>query len=119
MHLMFEVSEEGQHYLESSARLRGMSRTALLRKTLDLVLSDQLFAAVVGEEEHQVKKRGNGGVGRAMPPKDKLYDALNRAHSVPTRVIGPQFRNADSRTRTEMESDLRQAVLNTGGRVDA
>lgn len=49
--------EERNHYLETAARLRGMTRTRLIRRVLNKVLDDQLILAVLDDEEEGYKRK--------------------------------------------------------------
>lgn len=59
LHLTLDAETARGDYLAAAARLRGVSRTHLLRKLVDKVLDDQLILAVMDDGERQ------------MPPKRK------------------------------------------------
>lgn len=125
----FSFSEKDKHYLETSARLRNISCTSLMRHVMDTVLSDQLILAVLNDDDlpsirTAIKHRGPGRPRKEdYVPQDKLYSCLKPsrmlARSAPMRK-GPSptfnFRTAKPpQTREQFEAELKQAVLNTGG----
>ncbi len=118
INVVIDVPHDAEYYLESSARLRCVSRTALIRRLVETILEEKLILSVLDDDdkptEKKVTKHGSG-VKRDMPPKDKLYDALKK-HAPPV----PHFprttvkrTNHEKMTRAVMERELRQAVLNT------
>lgn len=105
IHIMYDVSEDAEQYLETSARLRGISRTKLVNRILDVVLKDKLIQATLDDDTTAVPPREK----HAKPPKDKVFDATPRpSYYVPPRKVGL--------SKSELRAQLTEAVINTGGR---
>lgn len=110
-----DISYEEDYYLESSARLRGISKIKLLRKIITVVLTDQLILSVLDDVNAKTggpKLQPGPTDGRPMPPQTNLFDGLNR--SVPTRVRGTRIMSSKrTKTRAELRAELAQAAANT------
>lgn len=130
VNVVFEVQHDSETYLETSARLRGISRTRLLKRVMEIVLTDQLILGILDDgdkpSEKTARKPTPRGRPRNMPPKDRLFDAVivrPKSSSVPQRRRGgiPRYtyglKSKSPPTKNEMLEQLRQAVLNTGGEV--
>lgn len=119
MNISVLVSDVGLlDYLELASRTRGLSKTETLRRVVDVVLREQMIRAVLDDGDRyyheDVPRRrrepaatlGNRIAGRAQPP----------ATIVPRQT---RFRRGSGPepTKAQMEDELRQAVLNTGGRL--
>lgn len=123
INIVIEVPHDAEHYLESSARIRGISRTALMRRVLETVLEEKLVLSVLDDDDAPKKPVARKKLGRPAnhdkPPRDRLYDALKRSTPVPQHRdmtdIKPFKRYKPQPTRSELQEQLRQAVLNTGG----
>lgn len=131
INILIDITEEQEHYLSSSARIRGISRTQLIRSVVENVLNDQLVLSILDDGDRPgpatAPLRRHRGPGRPRTeeavPKDKLFDAVpkRRAPSVPTRIPPNantfSFRKVAAKTRRQLEAELQQAVLNTGGEL--
>jgi hypothetical protein len=126
INVCIEINGESEHYLESSARMRGISRTMLVRRVIEIILNEQMILSILddndapGPKTAAPKKRGNAphvhdAPKYSKPPRDRLFDAVAQ-HRVPiiTRVRAKTGKPS-AMSRAQMEEDLRQAVLNTGG----
>lgn len=99
INLQYEVKPEHEAYLETSARLRGMSRSALVYKLMTLILQDQMVLSILDDGGELNPRPAPGpSAGRPMPPQTNLYTAVRKRYNP---------------TKSEMQEDLRQAVLNT------
>lgn len=49
--LYLDFDDEEFNYLDSSARIRGTSRNALIHRVLKVVLSDQLILGILDDED--------------------------------------------------------------------
>ncbi len=121
LNIVVDVPEDAKHYLESSARLRGISRTMLMRRVLETVLLEKLVLSVLddGDAAPTPVKPGRPATND-KPPRDKLFDAVvKRAPSVPqskpVRTVAPYRNYKPPQTRADLQRELQQAVLNTGG----
>lgn len=104
IHIMYDVSEDAEQYLEASARLRGISRTKLVNRILDVVLSDKLIQATLDDDTTAVPPREK----HAKPPRDKISITPRPAQYVPKRKV--------ALSKSELRAQLTEAVINTGGR---
>lgn len=106
------TDEAADRYLETSARLRGVARGVLLRRIIATILKDQLILSVLDDGDalnlHPASVPKSEGP-RAMPPKDHVNTPPPAYHS---RGRPRRYQP----TKAEMQEDLHQAVLNTGGR---
>lgn len=101
---------DSTNYLESSARLRGISRKELLERVLRMVLNDQMILSVLDDDGTLVEQPGPAK-GRHMPPRDQT----NRP-ATPVLHRPPKFVRPSSMTKSQLRDQLSQAVVNTGGR---
>jgi hypothetical protein len=164
LRVLIDVAPEADFYVESSARMRGVSRTRLLQAVIETVLEQQLIMDILRDsnlptDKTTLGKPWNPRTRRRYAPRDKLFGDEPRRKSVyyskpkmeetrksrgrplgsgrkaeeapPPRQYDPSVRhplinlrrgtttiaprNMNNRTRAEMEADLRQALLNTGG----
>lgn len=64
------MTEASSHYLEASARLRRVSRSELVRRTIQVIVEEQMFTAILDDGGHSKRKPGDRG------PADKLFTCL-------------------------------------------
>lgn len=117
VNVMLNVPPELEHYLESSARIRNISRAQILRKAMEFILRDKMFLSIFDDDDKPNLKTARKGRGRThgstTRPLDNLFDTT-RSYSVPqkrTKQWGAP------RVPELTQDDLRQAVLNTGGEL--
>lgn len=112
-----EISNEILPYLEQEATIRRVSLTKLVRLLIDTIGRDQCVLAVLDDGGLPIvpsvgeRRRNVPSVERpAAPPRSRQELAFNPQNFGPSTRRRPQ-------TRSEMEADLRQALLNSGGRL--
>lgn len=67
LHVQLALEPDHEHYVDSSARLRGVSRTRLLRELFEIVMRDQLVLSILGDEDIRAERRGR---------PSRLYDGI-------------------------------------------
>lgn len=122
IHITIAVPPDAEHYLDSSARLRNMSKAELLRRVVDIVLKDCMILSVLDDADDVTKatapSRPVGRPNKAMQkPADKVFNDVTRtpvpAPKAWAATTHTRRKNASERTKAEMYADLRQAVENT------
>lgn len=119
VNIMLNVEPADEHYLESSARIRKISRAHILRRAMEFVLKDKMFLSIFDDddlpsERTQKKRKGRGRTfGSTTKPEDNLFDTT-RSYSCPQRK---HVRYGVPKSAPLTEDDLRQAVLNTIGEL--
>lgn len=81
--LKFETHH--MHYLESCARLRGISVQGLVRRIMLIVAQDQLVLSIADGDD--LKKIDDGSDVRDRAPSDKLFDAVTKPKSKPRSTV--------------------------------
>lgn len=111
INMLYVVEPTREEYLDSSARLRGISRTKLFRRLLDVILKDQMILSVLDDaDKPSVLKEGER---RRNVPKPTVFAGTT---SAPARAAPVYVRKVHkTRTKSELYADLQLAVLNTGG----
>jgi len=122
--IQVRIPADRQHYVESSARIRSISQTQLLRRAMDYVLQDQLLLSILDDGDRPspktapIRNTRNMPFSRVKTPRKMVEDATIEVVHRKTKFNPPatfRARHADLRTRAEMLADLHAAVLNTGG----
>lgn len=99
-----EITDEAQiAYLESSARIRGISVATLVRRILTTVIKDQMVLSIL-DDEVTAKELAPVPAPAKKYRRSKYNQTISIKRSVPM-------------TRSQMEAQLQQAVLNTGGEL--
>lgn len=119
VNIMLDVPPDLEHYLESSARIRNISRAHILRMAMEFVLRDKMFLSIFDDDDKPnpktaPRRKGRGRTfGSTTRPEDNLFDTT-RSYSVP-QLKRKQW--GTPRAPELTQDDLRQAVLNTGGEL--
>ena len=138
------LDEVQNQYLVDAAVARDVSRTQLIRRLVDVVLSERAFAQVLRDDDAPSDRTSGGR--RRWPSRKSVYVSkpkmeeprrtrerpADKTEEIATpRQYDPDARHpllnlrrgsttiaprsASARTRAEMEADLRTAIINTGG----
>lgn len=103
--------ETESEYLESCARIRGISKRRLLQQLIDLVVKDQMIAAILDDADDIGKPKAKVKRVRATTTPALRPQLPHSATS-----YGPNTSRRAPLTKEQMRAELEQAVLNTGGR---
>lgn len=71
------IKDEHVPYLEASARLRGVSVTALTSMIMYHVLNDQMILNIMDDDSKPASKPKGSGNHHGAPPADNLFDAVS------------------------------------------
>ena len=125
MRLSIDIPHDTLAYLEASARLRHVSPTALARKVLYVVMRDQLVLSVLDDAHeivqakpltHVQQARHDERAAKVRAREAKAAAQKERVANVQKRTqYNPQlvFRKPAAMTKSELQRELQQAVLNT------
>ena len=126
MRLSIDIPHDTLAYLEASARLRHVSPTALARKVLYVVMRDQLVLSVLDDAHeivqakpltHVQQARHDERAAKVRAREAKIAAQKERVANVQQRKTqyNPQmvFRKPAAMTKSELQRELQQAVLNT------
>ncbi len=111
-------SPDNMHYLESSARLRNMSKQKLVRALINVILNDQMILSVLDDDRDVVPREQMIPPERTRRLPDKIFDAVTPR---PTRFnpsIRPRRAASPEYTKNELRDQIAQAMANTA-RLDA
>ena len=125
MRLSIDIPHDTLAYLEASARLRHVSPTALARKVLYVVMRDQFVLSVLDDAHeivqakpltHVQQARHDERAAKVRAREAKAAAQKERVANVQKRTqYNPQlvFRKPAAMTKSELQRELQQAVLNT------
>jgi hypothetical protein len=126
--VQYVIPEDVREYLEANARVRGVSQTQLMRKVMEYVLRDRMILSILDDADRPGPKTApirNTRGPRTIPAMTPLAEArekqLRRAPPVVQRKVPVgnaqtfSFKCKVEMTKSELQEQLRQAVLNTGG----
>ncbi len=80
LHATVTLSEHERRYLDSSARVRGISSPELVRRVLQTVMSDQMILGIMDDDSRREPKSSRW----ATPRPDALFIGL--PHNYATHV---------------------------------
>lgn len=123
MRLSIDIPDDLIPYLEASARLRHTSYTSLARKVLYTVLRDQMVLAILDDGDEIVQSKPLSNVQQARHDEraarikvredkaeaQRAAKAHKKTQYNPTMVL----RRPTPKTKSELQAELQQAVLNT------
>ena len=128
--VQYVIPEDCREYLASSARMRCISETQLMRKVVEFVLRDQLLLSILDDADRPgpktMPKRNTRGMytrpqqQTIVPRPERAQKAEAQAQRSASVLQRPNrqtfsFHRSEPKTRTELQEELHQAVLNTGG----
>jgi hypothetical protein len=123
MIVKIEIPNASIEYLESSARIRRTSPTGLIERLVAIALYDQMILSILDDEDEVVHLTNAADTileqTREKARREKIASrpTVRYRKSKYNPSIGIAPRKASVLTKSEMQNDLRNAVLNTGGVV--
>jgi hypothetical protein len=72
-HFSTDLSPEASEYLFASARIRGISMSALVRRLLETIANDGLVLSILDDEGKQARQKGERGVRKRRQYVEKEY----------------------------------------------